>query len=127
MCKEIQRLISLWLGESVDDNSVDYVFSTNALFSPPMSYNSQINIFTPQLYCDTGKFVAKIMMDLHQEYGCMTFRPSNSGPSHSGPLFRGPELFAVQAHFFAIQAQTIKSNKTRRISISNGVNILSPL
>jgi hypothetical protein len=31
--------------------------------------------------------------------GCMTFRPSNSGPSHSGPIFRGPELFAVQAHF----------------------------
>jgi hypothetical protein len=25
-------------------------------------------MFTPQLYCDTGKFVAKIMMDLHQEY-----------------------------------------------------------
>jgi hypothetical protein len=33
-----------------------------------MSYHDQVNILTPQLYRDIGKFVAKSIMDSRQMY-----------------------------------------------------------
>jgi len=69
LCKEIQRWeLSLWRGESVKDNSVDYVYSPNGLFPIPMSYDDQLNGLTPKLYRDIGKLVAKSLMDSRLVY-----------------------------------------------------------